>query len=252
MPFDRRLLLLGAKRNEVLTLEEVQRYGLDSFDDPDYVSLYGLRPSDWYGRGVRILGRTAVECTRDLLADAIGSDIAAALPPSGGSAPVVVDPFAGSANTLLWLRRHLRPATAVGFELDPAVYEATRLNLALVDADVELRHVEHGTGLAELLVDAGTPVVVFVAPPWGAALDPDLGLDLRRTQPPVPEIVELVERTFAGHPLLVAVQIHETVQSASVADITGSFDSSSTIVYALNPPGQNSGLILGLVGWPVG
>src|SRR5689334_20200951 len=73
--YDRALLLHGSKRNEILTLSEVQRYG--SFSDSDYVRLYGMTPSQWYARGVRLLGRTAVECTRDPLANLIGRDIAA-------------------------------------------------------------------------------------------------------------------------------------------------------------------------------
>ena len=54
-----RWFLLGEKRNEQLSLPEVRQYGLDSFGDPDYVSIYGLKPGEWYARGVRILGRTA-------------------------------------------------------------------------------------------------------------------------------------------------------------------------------------------------
>jgi hypothetical protein len=75
--FGRELLLSGAKRNAVLDLWEVERYGTESFGDPDYVSIYGMRPADWYARGVRVLGRTAVECTRDVLGDLIGKDVAA-------------------------------------------------------------------------------------------------------------------------------------------------------------------------------
>ena len=75
--YDRQLLLGGAKRNAVLELWEVKRYGIDSYGDADYVSIYGMRPADWYAKGVRLLGRTAVECTRDGLGDAIGKDIAA-------------------------------------------------------------------------------------------------------------------------------------------------------------------------------
>jgi hypothetical protein len=71
-----RALLLGSKRNEVLALDEVQRYGEDSFGDPDYVSVYGLGPAQWYARGVRLMGRTAVECTRDRLASAMAADMA--------------------------------------------------------------------------------------------------------------------------------------------------------------------------------
>jgi hypothetical protein len=74
--YDRRLLL-GPKRDEILTLDEVRLYGQDSFGDPDYVCVYGLRPDEWYARGVRLMGRTAVECTRDPLARRMARDIAA-------------------------------------------------------------------------------------------------------------------------------------------------------------------------------
>src|SRR5262245_41906530 len=74
--YDRALLLHGSKRDEVLTLAEVCQYGADSFDDPDYITIYDATPPQWHGRGVRLLGRTAVECTRDVLANRIGRDIA--------------------------------------------------------------------------------------------------------------------------------------------------------------------------------
>jgi hypothetical protein len=74
--YNRQLLLHEPKRSQVLALQEVQQYGADSFGDPEYVSLYGLTPTAWYVRGVRILGRTAVECTRGRLGDLIGRDIA--------------------------------------------------------------------------------------------------------------------------------------------------------------------------------
>src|SRR6202022_2172597 len=101
--YDRELLLLGAKRNAVLDLWEVQRYGSDSYGDTDYVSVYGMRPDDWHAKGARLLGRTAVECTRDRLGDAIGKDVAAIVATRPPSAPAVgVHPFAGSVNTLYW------------------------------------------------------------------------------------------------------------------------------------------------------
>jgi len=125
--YDRELLLSGAKRNAVLELWEAQRYGSDSYGDPDYVSVYGMRPADWYAKGVRLLGRTAVECTRDGLADAIGNDVAAIAttrPPTART--LVVDPFAGSGNTLYWLLRHLPGARGVGFESDARVFRLTQ------------------------------------------------------------------------------------------------------------------------------
>ena len=119
--FDRRLLLFGPRRDQVLPLHEVERYGRDSYGDADYVSIYGMPPAQWHARGVRLLGRTAVECTRDRLADLIGQDVAAVARTAPRPAGVlVVDPFAGSANTLYWISRHL-PAAAL---LEEAEIEA--------------------------------------------------------------------------------------------------------------------------------
>ena len=47
LTYDRQLLLLGSKRNEVLDLWEVHRYGTDSYGDADYVSIYGMPPAEW-------------------------------------------------------------------------------------------------------------------------------------------------------------------------------------------------------------
>src|ERR1700694_3439004 len=96
--YDRQLLLGGKKRNAVLELWEVQRYGTDSYGDADYVSVYGMEPAGWHAKGVRLLGRTAVECTRDGLGDAIGKDVSAVSAVAPSTGPVLVlDHFAGSA-----------------------------------------------------------------------------------------------------------------------------------------------------------
>jgi len=94
-----RWFLLSERRNELLALWEVQQYGHDSFGDPDHVTIYGLKPPQWYARGVRILGRTAVECTPDRLADLIGRDVAAVARAAPAASPMAVDLFAGSGNT---------------------------------------------------------------------------------------------------------------------------------------------------------
>src|ERR1700730_3913119 len=92
--YDRQLLLHGPKRDAVLELWEVRRYGMDTYGDADYVSVYGLRPADWYARGVRLLGRSTVECTRDSLAETIATDVASvAATAAQSSGPLVLDPF---------------------------------------------------------------------------------------------------------------------------------------------------------------
>lgn len=116
--YDRQLLLLGSKRNEVLDLREVRRYGVDSFGNADYTSIFGLRPEEWYRKGIRLLGRTVVECTRDEVADAIGVDIARiAKAGSAFSHVTVLDPFVGSGNTLYWILHHMPRATGLGSRL---------------------------------------------------------------------------------------------------------------------------------------
>jgi 16S rRNA G966 N2-methylase RsmD len=249
-PIHDRALLLGDKCNDVLGLDEVQQYGRDSFDDPDYVALYGLRPAEWYARGVRVLGRTAVECTRDALADAIARDVADVAARAGAVAgSVVVDPFAGSANTLWWITRRVAPRRAHGFEQEPVVFELTRRNLAILGLGLELTQTDHQAGLASLRTAGDDLVVVFSAPPWGDALSARAGLDLRRTRPPARDIVELVARTYPAQPVLVATQIHERVVGASLDELVARFDWSSHTTYDLDAPGRNHGLVLGTLGW---
>jgi hypothetical protein len=245
-------LLLGEKRYELLDLETVRRYGRDSFGDPDFVSIYGLKPADWYTRGIRLLGRTTVECTRDRFADLIGRDVAAAVSAAGAVGSTVVDPFAGSANTLYWITRHVRPDRSVGFELDDVVFELTRKNLSLVSLGIDVIHEGFVSGLTALRLPDGHLVVLFVSPPWGRALDDESGLDFRRTTPPVAEIVDFASDVFRRHKLLFAIQAYESVTPDSLADLTERFRWSALKVYDINEQAKNPGLLLGSIGWIAG
>jgi len=222
--YDRQLLLSGAKRNAVLDLAEVRRHGNESWGDPDYVCIYGLRPAEWYGRGMRILGRTAVECTRDELADNIGRDIAAIAKCAPSiSRPLVVDPFVGSGNTLYWMLRHLSSASGLGFEQDPIVFQLTSRNLATFSLPIEISNVDYRVGLSHLTLTPDQLVITFLAPPWGDALNKSTGLDLRRTSPPIAEIVDFLISIVGKNPLLCAIQVYETLDPASLAELSPPF-----------------------------
>ena len=162
---------------------------------------------------------------------------------------MVIDPFAGSANTLYWIRRHLRGSRGVAFELDDAVFEASRRNLSILSLDLELLHVDYEAGLRALAVAEDALLIVFVAPPWGDALTEASGLDLRRTTPPVTEIIDLIAATFPRHRLLLATQIYETVDRSSVRDVIARFRWSAVKMYEIDAPGQNHGLVLGTIRW---
>jgi 16S rRNA G966 N2-methylase RsmD len=248
--YDRQLLLDGARRNVVLELWEVQRYGSDSYADADHVSVYGMCPADWYAAGVRLLGRTAVECTRDVLGSAIGKDIAAiAARAPRTSGVLVIDPFAGSGNTLYWILRQMPDARGLGFEIDTTVFELTKRNLAALALPVEILNADYLSGLARMPLATDHLVVAFIAPPWGNALSRTSGLDLRRTTPPVAEIVDAMFDRFRGYPLVCAIQVYETVDPESLLELKRRFDWSTIDLYRLNPAGQNHGVLLGTKGW---
>ena len=244
-----RPFLLGEKRNELLALAEVQQYGRDSFGDPDHVSIYGLKPHEWYARGVRILGRTAVECTPDRLADLIGRDVAAVARAAPAASPMIVDLFAGSGNTLSWIKRHAGARLAVGFELDDAVFELASQNLRLAGLELDLRHDSYQRGLQVLGAPGADLVIVFVSPPWGDALRAGSGLDLRRTQPPVAQAVDVTTAAIGHAHLLFAIHVYETVEPGSLTELTARFPWSAMRVYDINPPGKNPGLLLATWGW---
>jgi hypothetical protein len=233
-----------------LTIAEVQQYGSDSFADPHYIRLYGMTPAEWYVRGIRILGRTAVECTRDPLGDRIGRDIASVVMSLPSQTTfTVIDPFAGSCNTLYWILRHVPRSTGIAFELDRQVYELTTRNIRGLDRTISLRHGDYELLMQDRHIQADCAIIAFVAPPWGTALDETVGLDLRRTAPPITDIIACIGRKYPGHKILFATQVYEKVNPASLAELQTMLDWSELRVYDFNAAGRNHGILLGTRSW---
>jgi len=248
--YDRGYLLSPAKRNQVMELWEIRRYGRDSFGDADYVHIYGMPPAAWYRQGVRLLARTAVECVRDALGDLIGAEVARFV----HGAPVVsgmtvIDPFAGSCNSLYWILRHLQDANGVACEVDDAIFAVTSRNRAVLDVPIELVHGDYSAHLPGCRLPADRFIVVFVAPPWGDALQQLTGLDLRRTQPPVCDVVDICERMFGSHAVLYVTQVHQHIEPASLAELERRFDWSELHIYDINVEGMKHGVLLGTQRW---
>jgi hypothetical protein len=248
--YGRELLLFGPKRNTVVELWEVIRFGIDTFGDPNYLSIYGLQPDAWYRRGIRLLGRTVVECTPDHVANEIARDIAETVSlAAGGRSLIVIDPFAGSANTLYWILRNLPGAQGIGFEVDTQVYRLTRDNLSLLGSPIDFVHDDYRHALRELKLPPDPLVIVFIAPPWGTAFSPDAGLDLRSTTPPVPEIIDGLAMSLRN-PLLLAIQVCERLVPDSLTEITARCDWSALHIYDSTKEAQNrNGLLLLTHGW---
>jgi 16S rRNA G966 N2-methylase RsmD len=246
---DRAFLLYGSKRNEVLSLLEIEQYGLDSFADPDYLSIYGMLPCEWYGCGIRLLGRTAVECTPDALGDRIGRDVASVATCMPSNQCVVIDLFAGSCNALFWILRHLPDSEGIGFESDAKVFELTHRNLAALGQRIEVVNGDYARLLERYRLPKDRGIVAFVSPPWGAALDEVQGLDLNRTTPPISEVIEQVVRRFSEHKILFAIQVYEKVSAPSLNQIRTRLDWTELHIYDINERGRNTGVLLGSQGW---
>jgi hypothetical protein len=198
--YDRDFLLSTEKRNQLVELCEVEKYGRDCFGDPNHVHLYGMSPKEWYDRGVRILARTCLEAVKDPLGNKIGEDIAEAVAQVSDKRPIgVIDPFAGSCNGLYAIVQHLPGARGIGFEIEPAVFSLTTRNIAHLKAPIELVQGGYKDLVAVKKHPADHRLVVFLAPPWGDALQPTTGLHLDRTKPPILEIVRDFEQVYGSH-----------------------------------------------------
>jgi len=248
--FDRDFLLSPEKRNQLIELWEVEKYGRDCFGNPDHVRLYGMRPQEWYERGVRILARTCLEAVKDPLSSKIGADIAEAVGRSRGGQPLgVVDPFAGSCNGLYGILRHLPGAKGIGFEVEPAVFDLTRRNIAHLSAPIELVLASYKDLVGARKHPTDHRVVVFLAPPWGEALHPVTGLHLDRTKPPILEIIRDFEQVYGSQPVLYVTEVHEVNEPAALKAVEAVFDWTDLRIYDVNAPGLQHGVLLGTCRW---
>jgi hypothetical protein len=161
----------------------------------------------------------------------------------------VIDPFAGSCNTLYWILRQLPGSSGLACEYDAQVHALTRANLAHLDCDMALIQGDYEAMLGQLDIPAGRDIVAFVAPPWGTALDESLGLDLRRTTPPITGIIHRIGGKFPNRRIIFAVQVYEKVNAAALAELQADLDWSELHIYDLNVAGRNHGLLLGTKGW---
>jgi hypothetical protein len=71
----------------------------------------------------------------------------------------------------------------------------------------------------------------------------------RPTTPPITEIVEFLTGIAGKNPLLCAIQVYESLESASLAELTPRFSWSEQRMYRLNARGENHGLLMGTYGW---
>ncbi|MCX4856240.1 RsmD family RNA methyltransferase [Streptomyces canus] len=206
--------LLGPLRTTVLTGRQLCEAGRLIYGRPEGLSLYGIPAPEMETRGIQLLGRTTIECSIDpysaAVADAV-ADLHTTTPQ--GSGAMVVDLFCGSGNFGLHLGRRLA-LPVYASEFDPVVHDTTRNNLDRIGSTVELHLLDYRDLLGKLPARSDHDTYV-VEPPWGPAFTAD-GLDLTRTSPPVPEILDDIRRSRDGLPCYIAIKTNDQIAHDSL------------------------------------
>ena len=218
----RRSFLNPPWNNKQLTFREVRRAGWALAGNPNDLRLFGLNPFVWYALGIRIRGRTAVEVTRDQHAQFLGQSVAHTLADIGVSVSDVIDPFVGSGNLLFHVVRATKAKRAVGLDNSADVMSLTQRNFARLRSIGWLKldglelHSENWKRSDFHLADR--PTLVIVAPPWGDAFDAK-GLDLRKTAPPMGEVLKALSSKPGTAPLFAMLQTHPLIVTESVEEL---------------------------------
>jgi hypothetical protein len=125
----------------------------------------------------------------------------------------------------------------------------SRANIALLGLPITLLEGDYRSMLAGLEMPPDGDLIAFIAPPWGKALDETRGLDLRRTEPPIMEILKHLAQTNRGYRVIFAVQTFERMDMESVAEVRAELNWSDPRLYDLGIEGRNHGILLGTIGW---
>jgi hypothetical protein len=211
-----------------LTYREVRHAGWELANNPHDLRLFGMHPLAWYCLGIRICGRTAVEVTRDRHAEFLGRSVAKTLSGIGQRIADVVDPFVGSGNLLCHMVRATKANRAVGLDNSKDVMDLTRRNFARLRAFGRLRlddlqlHQDNWTACDAYVENR--PTLIIVAPPWGDAFDA-CGLDVRKTAPPMNDVLKCLANRTTTASIFAMLQIHPLMVQESVEELKRTYNS---------------------------
>ena len=225
-PWRVRADLLGPGRSRRLFSSDLVEIGRALYGDPDLLSLYRVPAAEMDARWLKLVGRTAAECTVDRLCVEAAAAVARLVADARGPRRVV-DLFAGSCNIAF----HLAQAPNVvchASELDPMVYRAVRHNLSLLEAPVHLHNADY-RDLLGMLPAWGPNDVYVVDPPWRYGPS---GRDLSRTAPALADVIENIRLSRAGIPFILLT----TTDDAASRDVLRSALGAAAHVRTISAP----------------
>jgi hypothetical protein len=237
---------LYAKRDKLLSLEEIIEISNCYYGARDMLCLFDMTPNNYFNKGIRLLGRTAIECSIDIHAEII-ADEASKIQEEFFPAkqPIIIDLFTGSGNLLYHFSKKFRMGRFIGFEKNNEIYKLTCNNLKALNLSFDF----HLGDYKELILQHSAtfeqrPIIVIIDPPWGKGFTHEGGLDLLKTEPPVDEIIKVLYTYLGNHPLFLIIQVHERTLPSSITTITSGFCNwSSTIIKKIEGT-LNTGFLL--------
>lgn len=237
--------LLGPKKGKVLDLDEVLRAGEKIFDDPNYIQLYGMLPQTYHEMGLRIAGRTAIECTVDRHAVSIANVVRKVMQQHFPEQRLtVVDLFTGSGNLLYHVAEITSASLAIGFESDSSVYNLTRTNFQKLGFQAIFKLGRFQTLFRPNLLPEDQPCIVIIDPPWDAGFSFDTGLDLGFTSPPVKDILNWVKNQLPHQETICVTKTYELLLEESVQEIASCYHICARGITADFPAGKNVGYLV--------
>jgi Conserved hypothetical protein 95 len=228
--------LLTARRHSPLTENELQESARALYGDADHFHLLGVGLEEVAARGLVILGRTCVEACIDEQAVPMAEALQRM---TAGSSPLILDLFAGSGNLLYHAVRHLQ-APGCGFEIEAAVYSSLQHNLKVLGHNLKILNRSWREAWEITAKSKADLIVALVDPPWGPAYDYTRGLDLRRTNPSVLEVLQEL-RTWTALPILCLIKTADVLANGVMDEIRSSY----TIVGSGMSQGMETGFNIG-------
>lgn len=233
----RNAMLFSEKKDHVLSLDEILNVEKLFYETENVLSLFGMTPQKFYEKGIRILGRTSIECTVDShamqIADIVKNVRMKHFP---HIKPVVIDLFAGSGNLLFHIATALDAQKAIGIEKQQSLYDLTKKNFEIINFKCQMHCGDSLNKLQLLQIPETTPIAVILDPPWGVDFDLEKGLDLLKTEPSIDHLISAVKQEFNSHRVYFFIKIYEKMVKESLEYIRSLFSFSTCNIIECSGP----------------
>jgi 16S rRNA G966 N2-methylase RsmD len=231
--------------HDEVTLSDIYFMGERLYRDRHACAIYGHAPDEAYQKGIRLTGHTLIEYCIDGPAQVIAWEVQSYLQRRGLHESVaVVDLFAGSGNLLYHVAHTLCAKQACGVEADPVVAALTARNFALIESPWQVTHGTWHDFDPAVLDKRIQTVVILIDPPWGRG-HTSAGLDLRATEPPVPEVLTTLLPRLQQHVVWVIKTYEQTVPE-SLEQVAEYFEDYQYDTLGRMAAGTNVGYLIGL------